>query len=281
MRLLIFLLLLSCAQTERSFETQWTNNTNIKNPESVYVDTVSRLVFVSNVDGTPDGKDGKGHISLLNLEGKTLNANWIEGFNAPKGMRSYNNNLYVADIDEVVKIDINKGKVLKRIKVPGAKLLNDVAIDKKGVVYVSDTFNSAIYKINGNKVTTFISGDKWESPNGLLIKNHLMFVTSWGLTTDWSTKVPGRLYVINLITKEMKYITKTPVGNLDGLEFDQDGNFIVSDWVNGKIFRITHDGKVTTLFKGEKGLADIGYDRLSNQVFIPYMLSNKVFSLKI
>ncbi len=277
----LFILLISCAQTQKTFKTQWTNNKNIKNPESVYVDSVTRLVFVSNIDGEGNKKDGKGHISLLNLKGETLNENWITGLNAPKGMRSFNNILYVSDIDQVVKIDINKGKILRRIKVKGAKFLNDIAVDKNGTVYVSDTLGTAIYKIKGQKVTTFLSGKKWESPNGLLIKNHLLFVSSWGLTTDWSTQTPGRLYSVNLTTKEVKYITENPVGNLDGLEFDQDGNFIVSDWVNGKIFRITHDGKITTLFKGEKGLADIGYDKKSNQVFIPYMLSSKVFSLKL
>ena len=43
-------------------------------------------------------------------------------------MGIYKNNLYVADLSEVVVIDIKKGKITNRIPVEGATFLNDIAV---------------------------------------------------------------------------------------------------------------------------------------------------------
>ena len=52
---------------------------------------------------------------------------------------------------------------------------------------------------------------------------------------DFSTKVPGRLFAIDLKTKATTLITPKPFANIDGLESDGRGGFIVSDWNAGNI----------------------------------------------
>ena len=100
-------------------------------------------------------------------------------------------------------------------------------------------------------------------------------VAAWGLTTDWSTKTPGRLYALDLNTKALTPITAA-LGNLDGLEQDQDGRWIVSDWAAGKVLRVSPQGKIETILSGFKGPADLGYDARRNILYLPRMQENRV-----
>jgi hypothetical protein len=76
-------------------------------------------------------KDDKGSIGKIGLDGKIINIEWVRGLNAPKGMGIFKNNLYVADITDVVVIDIDKGEIKKRIPVPNAEGLNDNTVESE------------------------------------------------------------------------------------------------------------------------------------------------------
>ena len=52
---------------------------------------------------------------------------------------------------------------------------------------------------------------------------------------DFSTKVPGRLFAIDLKTKAKTLITPKPFAKIDGLESDGRGGFIARDWNAGNI----------------------------------------------
>ena len=71
-------------------------------PESAYYDAASNSVFVSSINGQILEKDGNGYISRLSPDGKMVSAKWVTGLNAPKGLRSAGNTLWVSDIDEIV-----------------------------------------------------------------------------------------------------------------------------------------------------------------------------------
>src|SRR5881397_650410 len=90
---------------------KWAVTEGIAAPESVYVDTDSGFIFVSNINGMPDARDGNGYISKLSSDGKMVTAQWVTGLNAPKGLRSYKGTLWNADLDEVIGIDITSGKI--------------------------------------------------------------------------------------------------------------------------------------------------------------------------
>ena len=98
-------------------------------------------------------------------------------------------------------------------------------------------------------------------------------------------KSPGlkRGGVLNIVRRsvELKCPTETIpnelVVDLDGLEIDQEGNIYVSDWENGKLFKISSSNK-TIIEHGEykQGLADIGMNSLTGEIVLPIMLSNEV-----
>ena len=46
----------------------------------------------------------------------------------------------------LVEIDIDNGKIMKRFNAPGSVFLNDVVSDNQGNIYVSDTITNTIYK---------------------------------------------------------------------------------------------------------------------------------------
>jgi len=248
-----------------------------ENPESAFVDFVSGAIYVSNVAGAPPDKDGKGWISKLDLSGNIVAVKWVHGLNAPKGLRALGGKLWVADIDEVVSIDIPSGKIDRRVKIDGAKFLNDVAVGLDGTVYVSDMALSRIYSIKDETVAVFADGPELEHPNGLLVEGNALVVAAWGKPeADFSTKVPGRLYRLDLATKKKTLITPEPTGNLDGLESDGQGGYVVTDWIAGKVFRIGADGATKVAATFGKGAADHAYVPATRTLILPHMLDGKV-----
>ena len=254
-------------------------------PESVYWYQDTNTYFVSNIAGDGQKKDKTGWISKLDQDGNVVAAKWVTGLNAPKGMRAHDGYLYVSDIDQVTKINIAGGKVVENFKVANAIFLNDVDVDNQGNIFVSDTLASKIYKISQKgKVSVFVEGDDWESPNGLLIHGDELVVGAWGLTKDWSNKTAGHLYKINLSNKKRTNISQKAVGNLDGLEVDPKNadRYVVSDWVSGKIFEI-NDGVVKELQSLSQGSADIALRQKKSgelEVVVPMMKDAKVHGLK-
>jgi sugar lactone lactonase YvrE len=263
--------------------TALTHVTGFQAPESAYWDAASRTWYVSNVAGNETDKDGKGWISTLDADGRANRPGWLSGLNAPKGIRARGTTLYVSDIDELVAIDIPNRKILSKIKAPGAKFLNDVAIGPQGEVYVSDTLKNAIYRCT-TTCDVWVEGVNLEGPNGLLVEGGRLIVAAFGLVTDpvtFGTKTPGRLLAVDLKTKKVTILgTGKPIGNLDGLEKDAE-DYLVTDNIAGKLLRVSQSGAVTVLKDGFKNCADIGYDATRGIVAVPEMGGGTVQFLKL
>src|SRR5688500_4865719 len=260
----------------------WTVTENIATPESIYYDEPSGFIFTSQINGMPTDRDGNGRIVKLNADGTVAAANWVTGLNAPKGLRSHNGTLWTADLDDVVGIDIASGRITSVAKIAGAQFLNDVAVGPDGTVYVSDFLANRIYSLKDGTVTTFADGEQLEYPNGLLVDGNRLIVGAWGKPeADFSTKVPGRLYSLDLTTKQKTLITPQPFGNIDGLESDGSGGYLVSDYLKGKILRVSASGESTDIQTFMPGAADIGFIPSINAVLVPHMNENKVAAYDI
>jgi sugar lactone lactonase YvrE len=162
------------------------------------------------------------------------------------------------------------------LKIPGAQFLNDVATGPDGTVYVSDMMLSRIYAVKDGKISTFADGADLEWPNGLLVDGNRLIVAAWGKPeADFSTKVPGRIFALDLATKKKTLITQNPSGNFDGLESDGKGGYFATDYPSGKLAHISLKGEIRTVRQFMPGAADIGVTR-SNIVVVPHMNENKV-----
>ncbi|MFZ0404287.1 MAG: hypothetical protein WAL79_00555, partial [Nitrososphaeraceae archaeon] len=157
----------------------WETTNDLKNPESVAYAPKQNVLFVSNLNGKPTEKDQNGFISKVSLSnGSIIELNWVTGLNAPKGVAISDNNnskLYVSDITDLVEIDIDNGKIMKRFNAPGSAFLNDVVSDNQGNIYVSDTITNTIYKLDGNNNTSslqaWLQSPQLNGPNGLHVDN--------------------------------------------------------------------------------------------------------------
>ena len=262
--------------------TELWSTEGFSNPESALYDDARDIIYVSNVDGAPTDKDGAGHISLLSKDGEMRDANWVTGLNAPKGLVQHKNLLYVSDIDQLIAINVDTGKIDSTWIAEGAKFLNDLAVDDEGRVYVSDMLTDSIYQLDGDNLSLWLQNTDLQHPNGLQIDGNRLLVAPWGkeLQDDFTTKVPGHLIAVDLATKSISTVgSGEPVGNLDGLESDGQGNWLVSDWIAGALFRIDASGKADLLVDMNQGSADIGVINDESMVLVPMMLDNKVIAI--
>ena len=255
----------------------------LSNPESIIYDSQLNHFYVSNVNGAPNEKAGNGFISIVSFDGRLIQEKWMIGLNAPKGLAIHDRTLYVADIDELVAIDINTGQILNRYKVDDAKFFNDVTAAANGDIFVSDMVMNRIHVLSNDSFSIWIASEELENPNGLHFTEDDIIVGSWGKMTDgFATDIPGHLKRISLTSKSISSIGDgTPVGNLDGVEGDDETGFYVTDWFNGGLFHITAKGKVTKLLELSQGSADHEFIKSKGLILIPMMKDNKLLAYKI
>ena len=262
----------------------WESKADFKLPESVVYDKENDILYVSNMQDDPFKKDNNGFISKVDLDGNIIKLKWVKGLNAPKGLAISKGKLYVGDVDQLVEIDIAKGKITKKYDAFGAVLLNDVAVDTKGNIYVSDTFTDTIYRLNTfGQLTKWLYSPKLQAPNGLHYEKGQLIVGSWGHPTDgWAAAEVGHLKTISLKTKKIKSLgSGKAVGNLDGVESDGKGGFYVADWVGGKLLHIQRNGYFKEVLKLSQGVADHEVIHEKNIIIIPMMLEGKLITYKI
>jgi len=254
-----------------------------KTPESTLVAPTGDVIYVSNINGAPTEKDGNGFISKISPDGKMISAEWATGLNAPKGMSVVGDTLFVADIDELVAIDIATGAISKKFPAKDAKFLNDIAVDGQNRVYISDMAGNAIWQLDGETFSKWLETDDLKSPNGLIVKGDNLIVGAWGVMTNgFATDVPGHLLQVSLSDKTISNLGDgSSVGNLDGLEMLSDTKFLATDWMAGKVLKIDVSGKAQQLFDLNQGSADLGYFAPSKTILVPMMKDNVVLGFSL
>jgi hypothetical protein len=265
---LTFLLPATLRAQQHSLEKLWETDTIVAVPESVLPDPANNTLYVSLVDGGPWDVDGKGGVGRLSPDGKKYNGNWITGLNAPKGMGRYGNRLYVADISDVVVIDIAKGSIVKKIPVPGESGLNDITVDNKGVVYVSDSKSGKVFRIAGDVPTLYM--DHLDGANGLKASGNNLYILA------------RKQVLLADPQKNLKIICDLPNGG-DGVEEVGNGDLIVSEWV-GNVFYVYADGRKIQMLDRKpekKNTADIWYDQKTKTLYVPGFFGKTITAYRL
>lgn len=268
------LMLLACQPKSKLpvLKLVWETDTIFKTPESVLWDSKNEVIYVSNLNLNPREKDGNGSIGKINSKGEIIQAEWVPGLNSPKGMVLLDNKLWVADIDEMVCIEVNTGEVVKKITVPNAGLLNDLTSDNMGAIYISDTDSNAIYKLENDSIT-LISNQGLSAPNGLLFDSGRLLLASMG-STDFAA--------VDLVTG-VKSVIATGVNKGDGIAKINKNEYIVSDWF-GELFLISPDSTKQSLLKTSElkiNAADIDYIASKKLLLVPTFFKNKIMAYKL
>jgi hypothetical protein len=267
----LIVILLFCgtarAQEQHTLTKIWESDTTIAVPESVLLRPGG--LYVSQVDGQALDADRKGGIAKLDRNGKIIDMNWVSGLNAPKGMGLWKNRLYVADISEVVVIDTLNGKIESRILIKDAKGLNDITVDDKGTIYVSDSELGIVTRIRNGKPSTYLTG--LSGANGLKSIGMQLYM----VTDNYVLKVGA--------DKKVTRIGVIPKKGADGLEQVGNGNFLFTIY-SGQIFYLNAkgDNKLLLDTEAEKvSSADIAYDPESHIVFVPTLFKKSVIAYRL
>jgi sugar lactone lactonase YvrE len=253
----------------------WSVREGVDSPESVYYDAASGFVFSSQIGGDAAAKDGNGRIVKLTLDGKIVDTNWITGLNAPKGMRAFRGTLWVADIDEIVSIDIAAGKIVSRVKTD-AKFLNDLATAPDGAVYATDSFQNRVYVVRNGAASVFVESPKLELPNGILVDGNKLIVATDGRQGRGGGGTPGSLFAVDIASREITQITTQSIGTPDGLESDGRGGYIVADVGGGRIFQVSASGEARQIRQLDRQPADISYVPSRKLLLVPHLGLNRV-----
>lgn len=252
----------------QTLSLKWKTDTVFRVPESAYLDAKSNVLYVASIEGKSDEKDGKGFISRMTPDGKITTLQWVTGLNAPKGMGVYKSNLYVADLSRIVTIDIASGTPTFT-EVDGARFLNDISIDDKGNVYVSDSRSGKIYRFTNGKVELYFENADIKSTNGVLAqKDALYFV-------DFQS---GDFYKLDW-NKQLTKVGTAAAGG-DGIVSVGKNEFIITSWY-GEVYFMDANGKASKLLdtKEQKlSSADVGYDAKNKILYVPTFFGNSVMA---
>jgi len=256
-------------------EKRWESRDDFTTAESVLYDPIREVLYVTSFDqfnlGNPRVTQ---FISKVSLDGGIEERKWIDGLNNPLGMTIHKDRLYTAERNAVAVIDLNEGKVIERYPVAGSVFLNDIAIDKRGNIFITDSRKNVIWKYAEGRAEIWLDGDEVLDPNVIYISGPTLFFGNSGDRT---------LKSVNLPDKTIQPIAEFETGFIDGFRIDEDGNYLVSLW-KGKVYRVTPEGRKTKLLDTTTPgyySADFEYIQEKRLLIVPNFFHNTITAYQI
>lgn len=254
----------------KKLEKVWTAE-GLNIPESACYNSSEKTIYISNIVGMHNIKDGEGYVSKLTEKGELIEKEWVKGLNAPKGIACTKKNLYVTDIDRVVEVNLKTGKIEKTYKNKKSKSLNDITVSSDGKVFVSDSNGNCIFYVGNDSLEVFMESDQLSSMNGILANENSLYLGSKGnfISVDQKTKA------INTIAEN--------VGYLDGILMIDKNKFITSDF-KGKVQLIEPGKDIEILINTTEmkiNAADLGFIPSQNLLLVPTFNDNKLNAYRL
>ena len=205
---------------------------------------------------------GTSELNPLNSEGKGYIAYYKDGNTkvlipadgnlcAPKGMFVRNDYLYVCDVNKIVVYHLTqKEEQPQVIMLPEGNLfVNDLAADGN-YLYASVTNTDRIFRLDISNPAQPGEPEEWlqvSGPNGLLIRNGVMYVASY--PADGITKAENVIYRINNLSQPVTQKLTEITGQYDGIAFSSDGkSLIVTNWTPAQLSKIDlSNGRVSPM----------------------------------
>ncbi len=259
------------AYQSEKLQKVWETPEGLIVPESSYYNPDDKTIYVSNIVGNPDKKDGVGFISKISDKGKIIEREWVKGLNAPKGIGIANGKLYVTDIDEVVEISLKTGQITKRYKTSRAHSFNDIATDKQGHVYVSEMQKHLVLMVGKDSLEVFAESDQIAGVNG---------ICDYGKEVILGSK--GNLIAIDKKTKAIRTLAEK-TGYLDGIVVVGKNKVVTSDF-RGKVQLIEPGRPIEVLLNTTSqkiNAADLGWIPSKQLLLVPTFTNNKIIAFKL
>jgi sugar lactone lactonase YvrE len=227
--------------------------------ESVEFDPINHRFLVSNGS------------NVIVVDG---DGNEVEYFgNDPEadyGMEVMGNALYSIVGSGVKAYDLTSGMEVSSINISGASFLNGMASDGDHRVWVTDFSAKKIYEIDftdlANPAYVEIVSNTVTTPNGICYdetNNRLVFA-NWGSN--------AKIKAVALDTYDVTtLVNNAGVGNIDGIDNDNYGNFFICSWTPNQIKKYNADFSLSEVItvSGLSSPADLCYAEEIDTLAIP------------
>lgn len=248
--------------------------TGFSGPEAVRYDPEQDLYFVSNFNGEGTDRDSNGFISTMSYDGSVEELEYMTGtdeypLHAPRGMYITGDTLWAADIDGVHGFDRTTGEQVRFVDFTSLEpgFLNDIAVGPDGYLYVTDTGESSLYRIE-NQEAVVVDDELPNAPNGITLdeENGLLILAPWNEERTFYAWNPSESELVEAATFESG-------GNFDGIEI-VEGSWIVASQVDSSLHVSGPNSGIAVSTRGRP--ADIGIDTQRMHVAVPYIALNRV-----
>ena len=105
----------------------------------------------------------------------------------------------------------------------------------------------------------------------------------WGkIKQGFKTEVKGKLIKVNLNSRQIKkFFSTRPIGNLDGIVFNKNNGYLVTDWIEGKLYTIDKKGIVINTKNLNAGSSDLEILMHKNLLIVPMMKNNNIVAYQL
>lgn len=267
-------------------------------PESVVFDPRTKTYFVSNLahniletDPLNPPTEAHGYLSRHAADGSVLEERFAEGFVSAKGVAVAQGVVYVADPTVIRGFDVESGEERGRYTIDGGMLFNDIAPARDGSLYVTDTGNGSVYRIDpyakdDEAMSVVLRDERFEFLNGVTVVDDKLILATTGLfPSEMGPGTPGHLYTYDLREENVEQLGELG-GKWDGVVELPNGMLAANDFMTGQVFVVdpwTGEGKKISDAPFEltpmvpAGLADMG--AAGSMLLIPSMFTNEVYAL--
>ena len=236
--------------------------------ESCTFDPNKNLILAMNAGNRGDTGADDGYVSLINPDGSVHTPKWIGAtrdgleLHDPLGSAVRDGVLYTVDSGYVRLFDLDTGRPLRSMPVPGSTLLNGIAVAEDGTVYASNTRPTGqLWKVTADgEVSLFAEGAPLAAPNGVAIdQDGNIVVVNVGdnavITYDHDGAVIRTEHSVE--------------GGNDGVVITAAGTKYVSSVRYGSVSRIRPGQEAEIIASGIPSAASMCYDSTQNQLVIP------------
>lgn len=176
------------------------------------------------------------------------------------GLAAAGNTLYAAvnkaDGGHILGFQLPNSTVSLDLHIPEAKQLNDVALDSKGVIYVTDRVGDKVYAVDPKAGTSRVLVEEAiKTPNGIWVDESLNRLLICNTIDECS------IYSYDLESGILQELLPTGKPHLDGLAMDRSGNIYVTswsgNWKSSQLIRYSPIFKEWVMQENENGMADL------------------------
>jgi DNA-binding beta-propeller fold protein YncE len=230
--------------------------------------------FIANFHGEAAG-DANGFISRVAADGTIEELRYMTGsaqapLHGPRGMFILGETLWVTDADGVHGFDRTTGTQLffRDFSPFQPGFLNDIALGPDGVLYVTDTGRSRIYRMAGEEITIAVEDPRLGPPNGITLDADAgrFLLAAWGDSATVRAWDPA--------TGEITDVGTVRTGRFDGIEL-VDGRILVASQADSSLHIIVN-GEQIPVIRTPGRPADIGIDTRRGRVAVPYIALDRV-----